>query len=269
MVENRLGRGRYRGLDPLGGLSLYELSQFRTEICSFKAAGGAGCALRENCVDSHCLSWHRRNPFQVFYRPMLCPNTKFWTTEEKRMKVKTWCKRGRHCLFSHTKEEQMYHPLIYKTQICRDYPNHCSKPYCPFAHGLAQLKNPDVNPLQLVQGPEVIEHCDQSAGANGRANARLEHVTSPDDRIHLEFSKMAKEREQVQKFVEYIKGVVNQRIEANRARESSSKGQDSAATPTCILCFRDDKLQVADFSDMQITPVGLIALKLNDIGANF
>lgn len=120
---------RYGDRTGISPLSLVQLSLFRTELCRQKTSS-SNCPLRENCPNSHCLSWHRRNPLSYPYRSMLCPNTKFWT-EAKRMKVKTWCKRGRSCLFAHTKEEQMYHPTVYKTQVCRDWPG-CSKPFCPF-----------------------------------------------------------------------------------------------------------------------------------------
>eukprot|EP00923_Selenidium_pygospionis_P009557 GHVN01016371.1.p1 GENE.GHVN01016371.1~~GHVN01016371.1.p1 ORF type:complete len:241 (+),score=8.07 GHVN01016371.1:3-725(+) len=55
------------------------------------------------------------------------------------MRVRNRCSNGRNCKFSHTKEEQMYHPFVYKTQLCRDHPN-CQKAYCPFAHDLDDMR---------------------------------------------------------------------------------------------------------------------------------
>ena len=135
-------------------MSMTELSRFRTRICERKALHGV-CELDERCPFSHCLSWHRRNPYEYAYRPNLCPNVVF-QNENKKMRVKNYCQRGRMCMFSHTKEEQMYHVLVYKTQLCREYPL-CTKHYCPFAHGLDELRNPETIEFDPVQGPEVIE----------------------------------------------------------------------------------------------------------------
>lgn len=33
----------------------------------------------------------------------------------------------------------MYHPFVYKTQLCRDHPK-CEKAYCPFAHDLEDMR---------------------------------------------------------------------------------------------------------------------------------
>jgi len=59
-------------------------------------------------------------------------------------------------MFAHTKEEQMYHPLVYKTQLCRDWPK-CNKHFCPFSHGLSELRNPDGLDFRCLQGPELLE----------------------------------------------------------------------------------------------------------------
>ncbi|KAH8738811.1 hypothetical protein FG386_002266 [Cryptosporidium ryanae] len=135
-------------------MSMSELSRFRTRICERKALHGV-CELDERCPFSHCLSWHRRNPYEYAYRPNLCPNVVF-QNENRKMRVKNYCQRGRMCMFSHTKEEQMYHVLVYKTQLCREYPL-CTKHYCPFAHGLDELRDPEKIDFDPVQGPEVIE----------------------------------------------------------------------------------------------------------------
>jgi len=72
------------------------------------------------------------------------------------MRVTNHCHRGRMCMFAHTKEEQMYHPLVYKTQLCRDWPK-CNKHFCPFSHGLSELRNPDGLDFRCLQGPELLE----------------------------------------------------------------------------------------------------------------
>lgn len=106
-----------------------ELLRFRTKKCPRKSSKGV-CELEERCPFSHCLSWNRRHPIDSVYRPTLCPDVHFRMVEGK-MRVRNFCRRGRVCSYCHTKEEQMYHPLVYKTQLCRDWPQ-CSKAYCPF-----------------------------------------------------------------------------------------------------------------------------------------
>uniref|UniRef100_A0A0G4I6L4 C3H1-type domain-containing protein n=1 Tax=Chromera velia CCMP2878 TaxID=1169474 RepID=A0A0G4I6L4_9ALVE len=70
------------------------------------------------------------------------------------MRVHNHCKRGRLCMYSHSKEEQMFHPTVYKTQPCRDFPN-CPRYYCPFAHGPEELRT-EIH-FQTLQGPETSD----------------------------------------------------------------------------------------------------------------
>eukprot|EP01055_Gregarina_sp_Pseudo9_P005736 Gregarina_sp_Pseudo_9__5735@NODE_837_length_2146_cov_156_884670_g785_i0_p1_GENE_NODE_837_length_2146_cov_156_884670_g785_i0NODE_837_length_2146_cov_156_884670_g785_i0_p1_ORF_typecomplete_len365_score29_22zfCCCH/PF00642_24/0_014zfCCCH/PF00642_24/1_1zfCCCH/PF00642_24/43zfCCCH_3/PF15663_5/2_2zfCCCH_3/PF15663_5/0_011zfCCCH_2/PF14608_6/14zfCCCH_2/PF14608_6/4_4zfCCCH_2/PF14608_6/0_14DUF3363/PF11843_8/0_089_NODE_837_length_2146_cov_156_884670_g785_i09832077 len=182
---------------PDESLSLFQLSLFRTELCRLKA-GTSYCSLGERCQYSHCLSWHRRNPFLFPYRPLLCPNTRFWT-ESKRMKVKTWCRRGRHCMFAHTKEEQMYHPLVYKTQVCRDWPG-CNKPFCPFAHGLSELRDPDSFPLGSMEGPEIVEESIRDLVG--------------EDKIRQDFERKFREREMNEKVLRNLKESIKKKIKS-------------------------------------------------------
>eukprot|EP01054_Gregarina_sp_Poly1_P009406 Gregarina_sp_Poly_1__9405@NODE_588_length_7367_cov_108_309726_g454_i0_p3_GENE_NODE_588_length_7367_cov_108_309726_g454_i0NODE_588_length_7367_cov_108_309726_g454_i0_p3_ORF_typecomplete_len371_score41_92zfCCCH/PF00642_24/0_014zfCCCH/PF00642_24/1_2zfCCCH/PF00642_24/40zfCCCH_3/PF15663_5/2_2zfCCCH_3/PF15663_5/0_015zfCCCH_2/PF14608_6/14zfCCCH_2/PF14608_6/4_5zfCCCH_2/PF14608_6/0_15TFIIA/PF03153_13/0_12DUF3363/PF11843_8/0_29Torus/PF16131_5/24Torus/PF16131_5/18Torus/PF16131_5/8_1e03_NODE_588_length_7367 len=182
---------------PDESLSLFQLSLFRTELCRLKA-GTSYCSLGERCQYSHCLSWHRRNPFLFPYRPLLCPNTRFWT-ESKRMKVKTWCRRGRHCMFAHTKEEQMYHPLVYKTQVCRDWPG-CNKPFCPFAHGLSELRDPDSFPLGSMEGPEIVEESIRDLVG--------------EDKIRQDFERKFREREVNEKVLRNLKETLKKKVKA-------------------------------------------------------
>eukprot|EP01053_Blabericola_migrator_P005177 Blabericola_migrator_1__5176@NODE_266_length_10604_cov_114_195881_g222_i0_p6_GENE_NODE_266_length_10604_cov_114_195881_g222_i0NODE_266_length_10604_cov_114_195881_g222_i0_p6_ORF_typecomplete_len350_score40_98zfCCCH/PF00642_24/0_013zfCCCH/PF00642_24/1_1zfCCCH/PF00642_24/41zfCCCH_2/PF14608_6/13zfCCCH_2/PF14608_6/4_1zfCCCH_2/PF14608_6/0_14zfCCCH_3/PF15663_5/2_1zfCCCH_3/PF15663_5/0_063_NODE_266_length_10604_cov_114_195881_g222_i087089757 len=197
---------------PDESLSLFQLSLFRTELCRLKA-GTSYCSLGERCQYSHCLSWHRRNPFLFPYRPLLCPNTRFWT-ESKRMKVKTWCRRGRHCMFAHTKEEQMYHPLVYKTQVCRDWPG-CNKPFCPFAHGLCELRDPDSFPIGSMEGPEMVEESIRDLVG--------------EDKIRQDFDRKCREKELNDKIIKSLKENVAQRV----------SGQD-----VFIFVFRPDTSMV-------------------------
>lgn len=118
-------------------MDLTDLCRFRTKKCQRKSTQGH-CELDVKCPFSHCLSWHRRNPIDFDYSQHLCPDVDF-RKEAGRMRVRNRCSNGRSCKFAHTKEEQMYHPYVYKTQLCRDHPN-CEKAYCPFAHDLDDMR---------------------------------------------------------------------------------------------------------------------------------
>lgn len=133
-----------------------ELVRFRTKLCGRKALYGE-CGLEDSCPFSHCLSWSRRNPLKHAYRPQLCPNVKFEQIDGK-MKVTSNCLRGRMCMYAHTKEEQMYHPLVYKTQLCNFFHQQkgCDKHFCPFAHGINELANPEDVDFNPLQGPELL-----------------------------------------------------------------------------------------------------------------
>ena len=56
------------------------------------------------------------------------------------MTLQRKCTRGRSCSYAHSKEEELYHPDIYKTRICTTYPN-CKRFFCPFAHEKTELRH--------------------------------------------------------------------------------------------------------------------------------
>lgn len=118
-----------------------QLDLFRTEVCD-RQLRQRDCSNKESCMYSHCLSWRRRNPSELPYRAQLCPNVLFHISNGN-MRVFNYCKRGRACVFSHSKEEQMFHPSVYKTSICRDFPK-CPRYYCPFAHGDIEMREPPI-----------------------------------------------------------------------------------------------------------------------------
>lgn len=112
-------------------LDLFELAVFRTQVCEFKLRG-LPCKLDVECTYSHCVSWHRRNPFLVAYKPTICPRLVVNKLNGK-LTIRNSCRYGRACPYSHTKEEQMYHPTIYKSRKCKQM-EICSKFFCPFSH---------------------------------------------------------------------------------------------------------------------------------------
>lgn len=130
-----------------------------------------GCGFRVRCQYSHDLRWTRRPPWKYTYSPELCRDLVFVTDGRGRTIAKSNCKQKRNCRFAHTKEEQMYHPHVYKTvrlvgsglhsfqesrkhrvalisplqMICRQYKENgwCERYYCPFAHNESELRHVD------------------------------------------------------------------------------------------------------------------------------
>jgi len=130
-----------------------DLMLFRTVVCTKKQAAGItgkDCEKEGACPFSHCLSWQRRNPYLFDYFPQMCPNLNLSREDRKgdcrgTLRVKNSCNSGQRCKFSHTKEEQLYHPNVYKTKLCNawhDNPDvsRCKKFFCPFAHGEEELR---------------------------------------------------------------------------------------------------------------------------------
>ncbi|AFZ79891.1 hypothetical protein BEWA_027400 [Theileria equi strain WA] len=117
-------------------LSGQDLIEFRTKQCPLYAKGT--CSNSSRCNMSHSETWPRRNPLQFAYDYKLCPNIQFFRTDNK-MQLQGKCNYGRRCKFSHSKEEQLYHPDLYKTRMCMNYPN-CKGYYCPFAHSQSELR---------------------------------------------------------------------------------------------------------------------------------
>lgn len=46
-------------------------------------------------------------------------------------------RNGKNCNHSHSREEILYHPSVYKTSMCETW--NCSRYYCPFAHSMDEL----------------------------------------------------------------------------------------------------------------------------------
>ncbi|XP_951918.1 uncharacterized protein TA15175 [Theileria annulata] len=117
-------------------LSGRRLEEFRTRHCPFYLR--QMCVNSSRCDMSHSETWPRRNPAHFRYDYKLCPNIQFFRNGNK-MQLQGKCSYGRRCKFSHSKEEQLYHPDLYKTRYCVNYPN-CKGYYCPFAHSKEELR---------------------------------------------------------------------------------------------------------------------------------
>eukprot|EP00375_Theileria_parva_P003409 XP_766091.1 hypothetical protein [Theileria parva strain Muguga] len=114
-----------------------ELATFRTSFCTKHHQNK--CPNSDSCEKSHCLTWQRRNPYEISYCPHLCPNIQF-VKKSRKMVLYRRCTRGKNCNFAHSKEEELYHPLVYKTKQCSSYPK-CSRYFCPFIHEPSELRD--------------------------------------------------------------------------------------------------------------------------------
>lgn len=122
---------------PHAYMSQSALAVFRTRICEQHRQGQ--CRESDRCPHSHCQTWQRRNPNEYQYSPRLCPEIEFVKKGNKMTLVRR-CSRGRGCMYAHSKEEELYHPSMYKTKLCNAQP--CTRYFCPFAHATAELRKP-------------------------------------------------------------------------------------------------------------------------------
>eukprot|EP00917_Polyrhabdina_sp_WS-2016_P002275 GHVP01004912.1.p1 GENE.GHVP01004912.1~~GHVP01004912.1.p1 ORF type:complete len:467 (-),score=77.33 GHVP01004912.1:1388-2788(-) len=128
-----------------------DLTRFRTKVCRRLKQGH--CEFSKRCQYSHYLDSPRRCPFYLVdkmarptlrYLPMLCPDL---TIDKEDSYMAFSCPRGRICPYSHSEEEIMFHPLIYKTRECEKFASGlCSAYYCPFVHNFEIRKPKSFHP---------------------------------------------------------------------------------------------------------------------------
>ncbi|ORM40497.1 Zinc finger CCCH domain-containing protein 37 [Babesia sp. Xinjiang] len=133
-----------------------ELATFRTSFCTNHHQNK--CPNSDSCEKSHCLTWQRRNPYEISYCPQLCPEIQF-VKKSRKMVLYRRCTRGKNCNFAHSKEEELYHPLVYKTKQCSAHPK-CSRYFCPFVHAPSETR--DVSELKLT-GLDLTSGCQLQA----------------------------------------------------------------------------------------------------------
>jgi len=112
--------------------------KFRTNICSEKRR----CSNPAGCFDAHSKIMKRRVPIQVKsngglfnYIPEACPE---WQKSKK-------CSMGDSCPRSHGWLEIIFHPLLYKTKLCKAPRRNgvCSEygVYCAKAHMRSEIRS--------------------------------------------------------------------------------------------------------------------------------
>ncbi|CUV06125.1 unnamed protein product [Cryptosporidium hominis] len=137
-------------------LSIEELTRFRTKLC--RRSLREGCDFGPlRCQYSHNVYWPRRCPFYLSdrsalrYLPDICPDITILDNETG--KVANFCNRGGYCPYSHSMEEVIYHPLIYKSELCTAFQKgECKTYYCHLIHGLAERRQERIYTLPFTRG---------------------------------------------------------------------------------------------------------------------
>lgn len=143
-------------------LSTDDLVKFRTRFCERFLQFGE-CNFGGKCQYSHNMTWRRRSPQKYLYEPRLCENILSFVGDNgaKRQSLVN-CHNGKSCKFAHSREEILYHPLVYKTAMCEDLS--CCKYYCPFGHAVEELLPPSESPEYirrcLIEAGSLEESCD-------------------------------------------------------------------------------------------------------------
>ncbi|BAM39310.1 uncharacterized protein TOT_010000769 [Theileria orientalis strain Shintoku] len=139
-------------------LSEEDLERFRTKVCTLASSLRCDFGV-ERCNYSHNLYWARRCPFYLRdssilrYIPHVCPDVELG---EGTTVLRNSCPRGNNCSFAHSYEEIHYHPLVYKTQVCKDYRiGKCKTYYCHLVHGLAEYRVPREYVLPRKAGLDI------------------------------------------------------------------------------------------------------------------
>uniref|UniRef100_A0A0G4HVP7 C3H1-type domain-containing protein n=1 Tax=Chromera velia CCMP2878 TaxID=1169474 RepID=A0A0G4HVP7_9ALVE len=134
----------------------HELNIFRTKICDRYLT--AKCEFGERCQFSHNPKWVRRAPMGdrngtgtkgLMYRPELCPFV-FSLGEEGEANPMRHCPNQAGCTMAHSREEQVFHPLMYKQIICHlpriESTSRCIRgDFCPLAHGYLEVSGRNVS----------------------------------------------------------------------------------------------------------------------------
>ncbi|CAE7850805.1 ireA [Symbiodinium microadriaticum] len=99
------------------------LAKFRTKPCE-RLLTKNECSFGDRCQYAHSVP--RRNPKHVSYSPEMCSSP-------------ATCHLGDACPKAHTVEECLYHPTMYRTQLCPEK-KQCTMFYCPHAHAEEELR---------------------------------------------------------------------------------------------------------------------------------
>jgi len=130
------------------------LNIFKTKPCQRLANAGV-CQWKSQCQFSHCSDWPRRQPRRHRYSTTVCPSLVAGaaSSPDGLANPRTHCAAGLTCPYAHSKEEVLFHPDLFKTQLCEEHGNsrstkrsRCHRYYCPFAHGNQELRTSSMTP---------------------------------------------------------------------------------------------------------------------------
>ncbi|CAE7805329.1 ireA, partial [Symbiodinium sp. CCMP2456] len=112
------------------------LAKFRTKPCE-RLLTKNECSFGDRCQYAHSVP--RRNPKNVSYSPEMCSSP-------------ATCHLGDACPKAHTVEECLYHPTMYRTQLCPEK-KQCTVFYCPHAHAEEELRGEFAPPALALPAP--------------------------------------------------------------------------------------------------------------------
>jgi len=149
--------------------------RFRSKPCQRLLRSGI-CEWHSQCQFSHDVEWPRRPPSKHNYSPALCPHIRPVMNNSGEVQLENTCPNGLSCRYSHTKDEVLYHPSMFKTSLCEEHRSltsdqrsarrskhrpRCHRYYCPFAHGKQELRTSPLTPEQresLVGAIGIFAH---------------------------------------------------------------------------------------------------------------
>ncbi|KAL8430080.1 hypothetical protein ACSSS7_006158 [Eimeria intestinalis] len=160
----------------------YQQRQHQQPQCGFGAA---------RCNYSHNTHWIRRcpvylkEPSALRYLPYLCSNVLLGPRETIQDNC---CPYGAFCPFAHSREELIYHPLVYKLKPCAAHRyGRCKAFYCWKAHGPLDIRIPRTYtiparrnlPLPPVPGVTVVHSLAAAMAAAAAAEAAAAAAAAP------------------------------------------------------------------------------------------
>jgi len=109
-----------------------KLQKYKTVLCQRMLRSGT-CRYGLQCDFAHDKTELRRNLQQHWYYAQKCPKENCEDNE---------------CRYAHNEIELMYHPHVFKTQLCHSiaFGPCLKKHYCPFAHGPEELRQGKFDP---------------------------------------------------------------------------------------------------------------------------
>ncbi|CAE7254211.1 unnamed protein product [Symbiodinium necroappetens] len=122
------------------------LAKFRTKPCE-RLLTKNECSFGDRCQYAHSVP--RRNPKHVSYSPEMCSSP-------------ATCHLGDACPKAHTVEECLYHPTMYRTQLCPEK-KQCTMFYCPHAHAEEELRR-EFAPPALALPAHPLQTSTRSSG---------------------------------------------------------------------------------------------------------